>query len=165
MTYDSTADTLLHIKRVSTLLSEAAIELLRRANRHDDSKLKSPEKELFDEMTPVLKDLVYGTPEYKASLDRLKIALDHHYLVNSHHPEHFTNGINGMDLFDVLEMFFDWKAATERTNTGNIYKSIDFNEKRFAMSPQLAEIFRNTAKKLGYEKPAEAVQLSLFPTT
>jgi len=52
--YDSTVDTLKHIKRVSQLLNEAASELLRRANVHDDSKLHSPEKELFDKFTPLL---------------------------------------------------------------------------------------------------------------
>lgn len=39
MNYDSKTDTLLHIKRVAQLLTEAAAELIRRANCHDDSKL------------------------------------------------------------------------------------------------------------------------------
>ena len=46
--YDSTAETLLHIKTVQQFLNKSAIELLNRANVHDNSKLKSPEKELFD---------------------------------------------------------------------------------------------------------------------
>jgi hypothetical protein len=148
--YDSEADTLKHIKRVSSLLNEAAIELLKRANVHDDSKLQSPEKELFDEWTPILKNLKYGTNEYNASLNKLKVALNHHYENNSHHPEHYLNGINGFDLFDLVEMFFDWKAATERTKDGNIYKSIEFNRERFKMDPQICAIFVNTAKKLNY---------------
>jgi hypothetical protein len=49
MEYDSTADTLLHIKRVAELLTQASCELINRANVHDNSKLSSPEKELFDE--------------------------------------------------------------------------------------------------------------------
>lgn len=149
--YDSTADTLKHIKRVSQLLNEASIELLRRANIHDDSKLLSPEKELFDEMTPKLASIKYGTPEYQASLDALKPALDHHYANNSHHPQFYPNGINGMDLFDIIEMFFDWKAATERTADGSIIKSIEINKKRFEMSDQLSAIFENTAKNLNYK--------------
>jgi hypothetical protein len=48
----------LHIKRVSELLNEAAIELLKRANKHDASKLLPPEKELFDEFTPNTKDYI-----------------------------------------------------------------------------------------------------------
>jgi hypothetical protein len=151
MEYDSKADTLLHIKRVAQLLTEASSELIRRANVHDDSKLESPEKELFDEFTPKLKDCTYGSDEYKEYLKGLKVALDHHYKENSHHPEHYAEGINGMNLFDILEMFFDWKAAGERHADGNIYKSIEHNKERFKMSPQLVDIFENTADYLGYE--------------
>ncbi len=150
--YDSTIDTLLHIKRVSQLLNEAATELIKRANCHDDSKLISPEKELFDEMTPILKDLSYGTPEYQDSLDKLKVALDHHYENNSHHPQYYKNGINGMDLFDLIEMFLDWKASGERHVDGNMYKSIEINKTRFNMSDQLVDIFNNTTNNLFYKK-------------
>lgn len=114
MKYDSKADTLLHIKRVNQLLTEAASELIRRANVHDNSKLESPEKELFDLYTPKLKNCTYGSDEYKEFLKGLEVALNHHYANNSHHPEHYENGVNGFDLFDLVEMFFDWKAATER---------------------------------------------------
>jgi len=51
------------------------------------------------------------------------------------------------------EMFFDWKAATERHNDGNIFKSIKINQDRFKYSDQLADIFTNTAERLGYKKP------------
>lgn len=144
MEYDSTNDTLRHIKRVSELLTECSIELLKRANRHDDSKLKSPEKELFDEFTPKLKSCTYGSEEYKGHMKQLKVALDHHYENNSHHPEHYKNGINDFDLFDLTEMFMDWKAATERHNDGDIHKSIEINKERFGISDQLCEIFKNT---------------------
>ncbi len=150
--YDSTVDTLKHIKRVNQLLTSAAVELIWRANRHDNSKLQTPEKELFDEFTPKLAGCTYGSDEYKEFLKGLKVALDHHYAANSHHPEHYAFGVNGMNLFDVIEMFFDWKAATERHNDGNIYSSININQKRFEMTPQLAQIFLNTADYLEYNK-------------
>ncbi len=153
MSYDSRPDTLAHIRRVEELLLNAADEIVRRANVHDQSKLEPPEKEMFDSVTARLKTLTYGSDEYKASLAELKPALDHHYAHNSHHPEHYPTGIDGMDLFDIMEMFFDWKAAGERNADGNIYKSINLNQERFKMSNQLAEIFRNTAIKLGYEHP------------
>lgn len=148
--YDSKTDTLLHIKRVNTLLNEAAIELLKRAIIHDKSKLETPEKPFFDEFTPKLAGSTYGSDEYKSYLKDLKVGLDHHYTNNSHHPEHYPNGINGFDLFDLIEMFFDWKAATERHNNGNIYKSIEINKERFGISDQLCEIFKNTAEILKY---------------
>ena len=150
--YDSRNDTLVHIKRVSQLLTEAASELIKRANIHDDSKLESPEKEIFDEMTPKLKHSTYGSDEYKDFLKKMKPALDHHYANNSHHPEHHKNGVNGMDLLDLIEMFFDWKAATERHDSGDLFKSIEINKKRFELSDQVVDIFKNTAKNLGYEK-------------
>lgn len=148
--YDSKVDTLLHIKRVNELLINGASELIKRANVHDNSKMESPEKELFDKYTPKLKNSTYGSDEYKEFLKGLKVALDHHYANNTHHPEHYKNGVNGMDLFDLIEMFFDWKAAGERHSDGNIYKSIEINQKRFNISDQLVDIFNNTAKKLGY---------------
>lgn len=152
MNYDSTADTLKHIKRVSELLTLAAAELIRRANCHDNSKLTHPEKDLFDEFTPKLAGCSYGSDEYKAFLAELKPALDNHYKNNSHHPEHYPDGMNGFDLFDLIEMFFDWKAATERHNDGNIYKSIEINKNRFGYPEMIKHIFTNTAQNLSYDK-------------
>jgi len=149
--YDSNVDTMKHIRRVADLLTGAAKELLDRAMVHDASKLASPEKELFDEYTPKLKGTTYGSDEYYEHLKGLRVALDHHYLHNSHHPEHYSNGIDGMDLFDLIEMFFDWKAASERHADGDIFSSIEKNEERFGISEQLCNIFRNTAWRLGYE--------------
>lgn len=152
MAYDSTPDTLLHIKRVAELMTNAAAELIRRANIHDNSKLVAPEKELFDVLTPRLKGMTYGSEEYKAALKELQVALVHHYANNTHHPEHYTNGVDGFDLFDLLEMFFDWRAASERHADGDIYKSIAVNTKRFDLSAQVVNIFSNTAQRMGWEK-------------
>jgi len=102
--YDSRADTLQHIKRVNELLMFAVSELLIRARKHDNSKLESPEKELFDEYTPKLKQCTYGSDEYKEFLKELTVALDNHYANNSHHLEHYENGVNGFDLCDLTEM-------------------------------------------------------------
>lgn len=150
MSYDSTKDTKTHIKRVADLLKDFSTELAKRGKAHDASKLATPEKELFDELTPILQDLKYGTEEYKESLARLKPALDHHYASNSHHPEHYAHGIDGMNLFDLIEMFCDWKAAGERTAKGDMKASIEYNKTRFNMSHQLYSIFMNTANQLFY---------------
>ncbi len=146
--YDSAKDTLLHIKRVNELLLLFAKNLMDRAVCHDNSKLQEPEKPLFDKMTPLLKDLTYGSEKYKKSLAELKPALDHHYSHNSHHPEHYKNGVDGFTLVDLVEMFCDWKAASERHANGDIFKSIQINKDRFGMSAQLAKIFENTVNKL-----------------
>ena len=149
--YDSTADTLLHIKEVNRLLIRCSNQLSQRATYHDNSKLLEPEKELFDEMTPKLKTAVYGSDEYKGFLNELKVALDHHYSKNSHHPEYYENGIDGMDLFDVIEMLMDWKAATMRTKNGDIEKSLVINKDRFKISDQLAKILQNTIVSMGIQ--------------
>ncbi|MDH3379025.1 MAG: DUF5662 family protein [Gammaproteobacteria bacterium] len=150
--YDSTLDTQTHIQEVQDALGVIMAELGTRAMVHDKSKLEEPEKSIFDEVTPRLRALTYGSPEYKASLVDMGDALTHHYAKNSHHPEHYNTGIQGMDLLDVVEMFCDWCAATQRHKDGNILRSITQNEKRFSTGPVLASIFRNTAIRYGLGK-------------
>lgn len=150
MTYDSAPDTFVHIDRVRELMLDVYMNLRHRSMIHDDSKLQEPEKSIFDEFTPKLKDSEYGSEEYKGFLAEMKVALDHHYAANSHHPEHYPDGIRGMSLLDVIEMLVDWKAASERHATGDITKSIDMNQERFGYSDDLKAIFHNTAKELGW---------------
>jgi hypothetical protein len=141
---DSTKETLKHIRLVNEFLINFSNELLQRGVKHDESKLHSPEKELFDKYTPILENVEYNSPEYKQSLTNLKPALDHHYANNSHHPQFYKNGINGMTLIDIIEMYCDWKAAVKRTKNGDIIESIAINGERFNMSEQLQQIFINT---------------------
>ena len=148
MNYDSTLDTLKHKQRISELFGIFCRELSERGIKHDNSKLQSPEKEYFDELTPQLAKSSYGSKEYNDFLIKLKPALEHHYQNNSHHPEHYSNGVNDMDLFDIVEMFLDWKASSERHEDGNIYRSIEINKDRFGLSEQLISIFKNTAERL-----------------
>ncbi len=145
--FDSEAETRKHIARVNELLLLSITELAKRAVEHDASKLTDAEKPFFDEETPKLKFLKFGSDEYKESLARLKPALDNHYSKNSHHPQFYENGIEGMDLFDLLEMLCDWKAAGERHEGGNILYSIETNAERFGISGQLATIFTNHARR------------------
>jgi len=147
---DSTNETKKHIFRVVDLLREFREKLQQRGDEHDMSKLNPPEKEFFDIFQSKLKTSTYGSNEYKQNLKNLKPALDHHYTNNTHHPEHFENGINGMDLFDVVEMLMDWKAATERHDNGDIHESLDINKERFNMSDQLYDILKNTVKNFNW---------------
>jgi len=150
--YDSKEDTLKHIMRVRELLNFATDEITNRGLNHDASKLGNIEKPYFDEYTPKLASLKYGSEDYNQSLKELQVALDNHYDANSHHPEHHENGVNDMTLFDIIEMFFDWKAATERHETGNIYESIAHNQGRHGISDQMCGIFINTAKYMKWDK-------------
>jgi len=149
--YDSTQDTYKHIDRVKELIDEFRVDLKYSGVLHDRSKLTGIERDIFNKITPRLKTLTYGSDEYNASLVEMGPALDHHYLFNSHHPEHYKNGIDGMNFIDIVEMLCDWKAATERHDNGNIMKSIEINTKRFNLNPQLVNIMKNTIEQMGWE--------------
>ncbi len=135
-----------HIDRVRKYIRFFTDKLTTRGELHDASKLDSPEVELFAEHTDKLSQIEYNSEEYKKELEALQPALDHHYAVNKHHPQHWQNGIDDMSLLDLIEMIADWKASSERQKAGNILKSIEINAKRFNMSEQLAKILINTAK-------------------
>lgn len=152
MNYDCTADITKHIYRVQELLRNFRSHLYMRGLIHDLSKLQSPEKEAYDQMTPRLSSQEYGSDEYKNTLKEFQYAVDHHYANNSHHPQFWKNGINDMSLLDIVEMLADWKAASEQTKGGEIMKSIDIGVDRFKISPQLASILRNTVTEMGWDK-------------
>lgn len=146
--YDSQADTEQHIETVQRFLGEVFAKLVHRQAIHDTSKLNEPEKPMYDEFTPRLRELVYGSDEYKECLTAMGPALAHHYANNTHHPEHYPNGINGMSLLDLIEMLADWKAAGMRHATGGMEKSLEINRVRFGISDQLFEIIQNTVKEM-----------------
>lgn len=145
--YDSEKDTITHIHRVIAYVEEFMRHLKTQTITHDYSKLRSPEKETFDRVTPLLKSSVYGSEEYKKCTSSMSEALKHHYKNNRHHPEHHADGVCGMTLVDIVEMFCDWCAATERHETGNILKSLEINSKRFDFSDDLKQILINTVNK------------------
>lgn len=148
--YDSRPDTQAHIWRVQELIDLVVENLMDRAAAHDRSKLASPEKEMFDHYTPLLRTLTYGSPEYEATRqEMLQTALAHHYAHNSHHPEHHPDGINGMSLLDILEMLCDWKAATERHADGDLAKSLAHNRTRFG-AVDMHRVMEATARELGW---------------
>jgi hypothetical protein len=116
-------------------------------------------------------------------LKSMESALKHHYSNNRHHPGHFKKwvcdicfkeykkepvgscsqclndlfsqeaDINQMNLIDIMEMFCDWIAATERHINGDIFKSLIYEKKRFKISDQLIDIFKNTAIDIFNKKP------------
>lgn len=150
MSYDSRADTYAHAARVAELTLPLITSLSLRVIQHDASKTRPPEVEAFDRVTPRLAELEYGSEEYRASLREIKPAIEHHYEANRHHPEYFGNGIAGMTLVDLIEMLADWKAAGERTKTGDMRKSLDIQRARFGISDQLFAILENTAREYGW---------------
>lgn len=145
---DSREFTTKHIHNVRDFLHKVSAEIFKRTLNHDKSKLDSPEKEFFDNLTKELGDIEYGSEEYNQSLQELRPALEHHYAQNSHHPEHYSNGIRGMNLIDLIEMLCDWKASILRNRNGNIEHSIEINQDRFQYTDELKQILLNTLKIL-----------------
>lgn len=148
--YDSTADTNEHIDKVRARIFLVRLKLFNRAMIHDASKLEEPEKSGYDALTIALKDCEYGSEAYTAALTEAKPVITHHYANNTHHPEHYEQGIAGMSLLDIVEMLCDWKAASERTKQGSIAQSLNHNQVRFGIDDQLAAILANTVKELGW---------------
>lgn len=145
-------ETMKHIERVRYYIRMCTDKLTTRGIEHDKSKLEDPEVEIFAEQTPKLAELTYGSEEYQASLDALNVALSHHYAQYRHHPEHFKNGVNDMNLIDLVEFICDIKAASERQHDGNLLKSIDACAERFHINAQLKQVLINTAKMFDEQK-------------
>jgi hypothetical protein len=137
-------ETLAHIEKVRKVLNVICCALTNRGLMHDKSKMTRPEVEMFTQNIRLLDALTYGSADYKRALKNLGPALQHHYENNRHHPEHHENGVNDMNLIDIIEMFADWTAATLKHSDGNLGDSININEKRFDLDPQLVCIFENT---------------------
>jgi len=110
-----------HIRNVEDnclLLGEKLIErgevdlgkqLIANGYVHDVSKFYGIEFENLSESVGNRED------EVNAKL-KLKLAIQHHCLTNSHHPE-FWNGIHNMPRVAVAEMCADWKARSEEFGT------------------------------------------------
>lgn len=149
--YDSREATIEHITDVRDNLDAIARRLLERGRTHDASKLEQPEKGYLDALESGKRALPYPSPEYDELKETtLKPFLEHHYAKNSHHPEHYARGVNGMDLVDVIEMLCDWKSASQRQEGGSMSNSLETCIRKYHITPQLADILWNTAGTLGW---------------
>ena len=143
---DSRPDTQKHIDLVNENGKKFCDKFLERLTHHDASKLEEPERKYFDKGTPQLKNSTYGDKSYDDAKERIKPGLEHHYAENDHHPEHFgKQGVSGMNLYQLLEMWIDWTAAVKRHADGNIFNSLMYNRDRFHIDDQLFSILLNTA--------------------
>lgn len=137
-------ETVDHIYNVKDNVNIFSSILRNRVEKHDESKLSEYELPYFTKYSPLLKTTEYMSSDYKSYLKEMKPGLDHHYASNQHHPEFYKNGINGMNLFDIIEMLMDWFASTQRTKDGDIYKSLELNAKRFQIPELLVNVMKRT---------------------
>jgi len=127
-----------HIENVRFNLAAFCEELQKRAAVHDDSKLSVAELPIYEAVDATPRE-AFGTPAYYERLGRLKPALDHHYTINDHHPEFYENGVAGMNLAALVEMFCDWKASSQ-----DMVKSVNHCCDRFNIGGMLRQILLNT---------------------
>lgn len=152
-------ETLEHKLRVASLLVEVASKLIDRAVHHDNSKFSAEEFPGFARITGNLRGLEYGSDEYKASIKSEISTIKRHQHRNSHHPEYHDDGIEGMDMVDLIEMLCDWRAATERHDTGDLRKSLEINKERWGIPQPLYDLLYRTASNLDLfdREPGEKV--------
>jgi hypothetical protein len=137
-----------HKFQVMRFMVKVCFKLLKRAWVHDFSKYSKEEAPYFAAAANT-KDVVYGSKEYKQDVEvNLKPALEHHYKLNSHHPQHFENGIKEMQPLDRIEMLVDWKASTLRNKDGDIKKSLELNRKRYGYTIQEMKNFEKFYREI-----------------
>lgn len=148
--------TSLHKLWVVWYLSKVMVALFWRGLTHDISKYRLDEAKGFFEVISRLRDIEYGSAEYKDCLGEVKGSISLHYERSKHHPEHWPCGHADMNLVDIVEMYCDWAAAVHRHKMANLHKSIMINKNRFNLSIDLMEILLNQA---GDEYEAKTVLL------
>lgn len=149
MKYDSTQDAKIHRANIRFVYEQIVRPALdERIEKHDLSKLEDPERSCYDKYIPLLREYKFGTPEYFATKQAMKEeGLTHHFEVNRHHPEHFKDGVKGMNLIDLVEHIMDCYAASMVSDTPfeeGIRKVMETN----GYSEDLQAIILNTAREI-----------------
>ena len=128
------------VKKKLTFLVE---ELEKRAENHDNSKLQQPELNYLIEMDKEGRKK-YGSQEYFDKMKRWEKFFKHHYENNRHHPDHFSNGVEGMNLIDLCEYIVDIISYYDNMHVEDAIKTINEQKTRFKFDDQLTQILKNT---------------------
>lgn len=137
------------VKIINEVEPDNKWELYKRGLLHDVDKYKWGQAKYFAILVFKIKGMTYGSKEYYDAIHKtLKPAIDRHYKINRHHPEYYKNGIKGMSETDKLEMLADWTGATKRHKNGNIFSSLEKNQKRFGYSDEEKEKFKSIIEKI-----------------
>lgn len=147
----SDAATIDHIGKVRENMRQIINRLMQQSERHDASKMIEPERSGYAALHEDMLSVKYGTPEYAAVVEKHKPTVEHHYMCNSHHPECYEKGVREMDLFDILEMLADWKAASERASSKTSFADgFMHNRERFNIPDDLFQTMIYTVEALGW---------------
>lgn len=139
---------IMHIRAVQELLAVMAVDLQARALTHDQSKYTKEELPLAYAKSR-LDSLEYGGEEFRAAIEELKPAVQHHYAHNSHHPEHYPHGWAGMTLLDMLEMMCDLRASLPNADYFDV---LDAHAEKHGIPKDVVLLMKNTAMDIGWLK-------------
>lgn len=132
-----------HIRCVQNKLFKLITALSIRLQEHDKSKLREPEFSLWKKMDEEPR-YQYGSKEYKEKNERYRELFEMHYKTNSHHPEHFQNGISDMTLIDLAEMLCDWISYKDNIRVSEAIEMVEKQSERFGYSDEIKNILINT---------------------
>ena len=135
-----------HIYNVRKLLNKFADVLKQKGETHDQSKLEEPEVYGWAAMD-LEPRYEYGSYEYYDKLRRFSEVFNHHYKVNSHHPEHFVNPEHEMTLIDMVEMLCDWFAYKQDIPIREGVELIREQCGRFGFSDTIMSLLTNTYRE------------------
>lgn len=135
-----------HIHNVRKLLNKFADVLKQKGETHDQSKLEEPEVYGWAAMD-LEPRYEYGSYEYYDKLRRFSEVFNHHYKVNSHHPEHFVNPEHEMTLIDMVEMLCDWFAYKQDIPIREGVELIREQCDRFGFSDTIMSLLTNTYRE------------------
>ena len=127
-----------HTRSVRQSIAKVVSELICRSTIHDDKKLEEVDRRI--DRRRAINHLPYGSSERKEADEPYRDLNKKHYCQYRHHPEHFKNGIDDMNLVDVIEMVCDWAAY------GNLDKNLPVNQDKYCVSQQLMKLIKNTIK-------------------
>jgi hypothetical protein len=138
--------TTVHKFQVGGPMLKFAMVLIWRALIHDLSKYRWREAKWFATTNEKMKVTKPNTPEYDELRRMIDQGISAHYEANSHHPEHYKDGINGMSFVDEIEMLFDWNAASKRNVSGDPLMFIHESRGRFKHSEDRANFYVKAIK-------------------
>ena len=145
--YYKTSETIRnHRNRVANYMACIAQMIKLRGEEHDVSKLSPVEFPVYSRAIGEFEKYSFGSDGYEKAKESIKQATDHHYKLNRHHIEYFSDGIDGMNLIDLIELLCDWKSATlnHPENPGDMARSLQVATEKYKISPQLARVLYNT---------------------
>lgn len=124
-------------------------ELYYRLKNHDNDKLLPENRKEIIKFSYEINKYEYGTKEYFDTINKYSNIINKHYILNSHHPEHYKNGYGDMSIIDKIEMICDWVACIINKND-NFDSNINKNNDRFDIPNKDIMKIINTASYLYY---------------